>query len=246
MNEQDIELIERFLKGELSKFEKEQTEQRLSLDRDFRRRVEVFRELQQMHTEEVKDFRALLNEVQQDYQQELKTSRKRTYWLVAASISVLGIVSVAFFYLIKPAADTQELYAQYFAIPADNLSVRGEDASQALLNEAMQYYNAQEYHEASLRFEAWLQQYPDSAPVLFYSGISHMAEDNMSQAIVQLQKISSDSIDTGQYRSPASWYLALAYLKSNQQKAAGDILEKLAEGSTTYAAKAKNLIEDMQ
>lgn len=241
MNEKDLELIERYLNNELSEIEKQQAEKRLTTDDDFKKRLEVFREYRQMHSPQSASFRQLLDEVQTEYQHEQRPARK--YWLIAASVSAIGLLSAIFFFILEPSAESQVLYAQYFELPADNLSVRGNE-EQVLLNEAMAFYNKQLYSEAQQRFQQWLHLHSDSVPVVFYSAVSHMALGEMQQAIAQLSKISDDQTSSSLYSTTANWYLALAHLKLEQWAEARILLEELAGGSTSYASKAQYLLDE--
>lgn len=243
MNEQDMELIERYLNDELNELEKQQAEQRLITDHDFRQRLEVFREYRQMHSPQAASFRQLLDEVQQEYQHEQRPARK--YWLIAASVSVLCLLAAIFYFVLGPSAEPQALYAQYFELPADNLTVRGEAESETRLNEAMSHYNKQQYELAAKELESWLRQHGESAPVLFYAALSHMALEDMPQAIEQLKKITEQPTVAAEYLRPAQWYLALAYLHVGQQEQAEALLEDLRNTSSSYADKATRLLKDL-
>ncbi|MFP4095787.1 MAG: tetratricopeptide repeat protein [Cyclobacteriaceae bacterium] len=243
MNEQDMELIERYLNDELNELEKQQAEQRLITDHDFRQRLEIFREYRQMHSPQAASFRQLLDEVQAEYLHEQRPTRK--YWLIAASVSVLCILAAVFFFMPGPSAEPQALYAQYFDLPADNLTVRGEEERQAQLNEAMAYYNDQQFEQAIVTFENWQQQNNDSIPVLFYKAMSHMALEEISPAITQLEKITGQPGAAAEYLMPARWYLALAYLKTGNQEKARELLEELSADSGSYAEKADGLLKEL-
>jgi tetratricopeptide (TPR) repeat protein len=241
MNQQDMEMIERYLNDELTAEEKLQTEQRMSVDPEFKRRLEVFREYQQMHSKEQVSFRELLQEVEREYLQSKKPRKK--YWLIAASVSTICLLAVVYFLFLNPSPQPEALYAQYFSPPADNLTVRGDQGRQ-LLNEAMALYNDQQFAEALQRFESWQGQHPDSIPVIFYSAMSHMALGDMQPAIVQLEQI-GQSMESGPYKVAARWYLALAYLKNEKTGESRKILLDLAEGSSSYAAKAQQLLGEL-
>lgn len=241
MNQQDMEMIERYLNDELTAEEKLQAEQRMSVDPEFKRRLEVFREYQQMHSEEQVSFRELLQEVEREY---LQSKKPKKFWLIAASVSTICLLAAVYFLFFNPSPQPQALYAQYFSPPADNLTVRGDQGRQ-LLSEAMTLYNDQQFAEALQRFESWQEQHPDSIPVIFYSAISHMALGDMQPAIAQLEQISWENTESGPYKVAARWYLSLAYLKNEKTAESRKILIDLAEGSSSYAAKAQQLLREL-
>lgn len=242
MNEREMEMIERYLNDELSDTEKQQAEQRMATDAGLRQRLEIFREYRQMHSPQAASFRQLLDEVQQEYQQGQRPVRK--YWLIAASVSVLCLLAAIFYFAFGPSAEPQGLYAQYFEMPADNLSVRGNDG-QALLNEAMAYYNEGQFKQASVAFENWQRQNNDSIPILFYQALSQMALEDMPPAIVQLEKIQQQPNVAAEYYRPAQWYLSLAYLQTGQTEKATSLLEDLKTATGSYAEKADRLLEEL-
>lgn len=234
-----MELIERYLNDELSAEERKQTEQRMSADPEFKRSLEVFREYRHMYSDDSQSFRALLKEVDQEYQASRKPGKN--YWLIAASVSILVLIAAAYFLFLDPATQPEDLYAQNFSLPADNLTVRG-DESQQLLNQAMALYNDQQFEQALQGFEAWQAQHADSIPVIFYSAISHMALGEMQPAIDKLQMIVLERTADASYSSASRWYLALAYLRDGDKKKAEALLNDLAGGSSSYASKAQNLL----
>jgi len=235
-----MELIERYLNDELSAEERKQAEQRMSADPEFRRKLEVFREFRQIYSEDSQSFRTLLKEVDEEYRQDRKP--KNHYWLIAASVSLIGLLAAAYFLFLSPVSQPEELYAQNFSLPADNLTVRG-DEDQQLLNEAMALYNNRQLDEALQRFDAWQAQHGDTIPVVFYSAMSHMGQGEMDSAIEQLKTIMLDRSADASYSAASRWYLALAYLKVDQKEEARSLLHDLAGGSSSYAGKAENLLD---
>jgi len=248
MNHKDMEEIERYLKEDVTAEEKQRIEDRILVDTPFRKRVEVFKEYRLMHQPESQQFRKVLDKVQSEYRHQTTSGSAaspapRKYLLIAASISLICVLgAIAYFsslYEPKPEA----LYARYFTLPADNITVRGDEA-QALLNQAMAYYNDQNFESAIQQFDSWQQKNPDSAAVSFYSAISHMALDELQPAIAQLEKVVSNRSSTT-YLFASRWYLALAYLKNNQSESSKKILKELAKGSSSYALKAQQLLGEL-
>lgn len=242
MDEKDIELVERYLDDSLNAEERVQVEQRLASDAEFKRRVKMMRELNTMYSSEAEDFRALLERTYQEYEQEKpQTSVVKQYWLVAASVTITLLVA-AYFLFLSNAADPQQLYAENFSLPPDNLTVRTELPEQELINAAMENYTTGQYQQASKLFDQALEAQPDSIPILFYSAVNHMALEEMEQAVAQLQEVTARA--NSSYLMPARWYLALAYLQMNQQAEAERVLIELQSSSSSYADKAEELLEE--
>ncbi|MEK6477071.1 tetratricopeptide repeat protein [Catalinimonas sp. 4WD22] len=242
IEEKDIELIEQYLGDSLDAEERTLVEQRLASDPEFKRRVEMMRELNDMYSSEAEDFRALLERTYQEYEQEKpQTSFVKQYWLVAASVTIALLIA-AYFLFLSNAADLQQLYAENFSLPPDNLTVRTELPEQELINAAMENYTNGQHQQASVLFAQALEAQPDSIPILFYSAVNHMALEEMEQAVSQLQEVTAQG--NSSYLMPARWYLALVYLQMNQQAEAERVLIELQNSSSSYADKAEELLEE--
>lgn len=241
IEEKDIELAERYLCGALSKAEYVKVEQRLASDPVFKRRVEMMRELSNMYSGEAEDFRALLEDAHLEYTNQNQPSAFKRYWLVAASLSLL-LLAAAYFFFQNGSADPQQLYAEHFSLPPDNLTVRTELPEQELINTAMEQYNDGQHQQASVLFAQALEARPDSVPILFYSAVNLMALGNIEEAVPQLQNVVAKG--NSSYFMPAQWYLALIYLQMNQKAEAERILNELQNASSSYASKAERLLEE--
>lgn len=242
IEEKDIELIERYLGDSLDAEKRLQVEQRLASEPEFKRRMEMMRELNTMYSSETEDFRALLEHTYQEYaQKEPQTTVFRRYWLVAASVTITLLIAT-YFLLLNNAADPQQLYAENFSLPPDNLTVRAELPEQELINAAMENYTNGQHQQASALFEQALEAQPDSVPLLFYSAVNFMALEETAQAVSQLNNVIAQG--NSNYLMPARWYLALACLQSNQEAEAIEILNELQSSSSSYAPKAEELLEE--
>ncbi|MEJ7740880.1 MAG: hypothetical protein WKF97_25970 [Chitinophagaceae bacterium] len=73
----------------------------------------------------------------------------------------------------------------------------------------------------------------------YYKAQSYMAIDNVSKAIPELRKSISKSPDS-LWKAKVQWYLALAYLKTDQVKKASDLLGQLARNNQAGGYRARS------
>ena len=81
----------------------------------------------------------------------------------------------------------------------------------------------------------------------FYYGLSLMASGKQADALPRLTEVVENAPDEN-YRHAAIWYLALAYLKTENEDAAFFLLEELKDQTenTFYQKKAKSLLKEFE
>ena len=94
--EQDIELIEKYLSGELESSQVDQVEARLKSDPEFAQRLEIIKGTKVALSGEVEDFRNTLQEVFDEYrgQHEERATPpfyKRPYLIAASLVLLIGV-----------------------------------------------------------------------------------------------------------------------------------------------------------
>ena len=246
MKESDIDIIENYLTGKLSAEKQKEVEDRLLTDREFAQRVEIFKTLPPLVSEESHDFRNELEGIYQEYRKENSSARtiSRRTFLMAASLALLISVTGILIWLLPASLTPQEIYATHFTVPADNITVRNDQEIVPALQSAMESYNEQAYTDAVAKFENILQNDPDNAPVLFYSGVSYLILGETDQAVQKLQKVAQ--IENTAYGLTSRWYLGLAYLKQDNTAQAREIFSSLQESSSSYATKADTLLQQLE
>ena len=127
------------------------------------------------------------------------------------------------------------------------------------LGEAFDYYNMEEYEEA---IDAFNQIDTDNLVVtrgseenqeqatfykFYFKGLSQMEESKFEEAIAELDIAVTKSTDSYS-KSKAQWYLALAYVKTNEKEKAEALLKLLAENDNAleYKERALQMINDLK
>lgn len=241
----NIELIEAYVKGELSPAE---------LD-DFNRR----RSSDPLFEQEVIDYLLIIKEIRSS--QELAFAEKLKLWesnitagvterkvipirrivAIAASVLILAVVGYSIF-KISPGKDHQELFALHFIPYKDVISERSGGSD--LLQQGMDRYNRKAYAEAISYLEKYLDKRPGEHAVECYLGISYLANNNLEQAEGFLENVARQ--DGGLYKEIAQWNLVLIALKRGDDGSVKkELREILDQKDHLYAEEARALRQDL-
>lgn len=231
-------LIEKHILGTLTSEEKEQVEQLIATDSNFKKELEFQSNLQQVvEKEEDETFKVTLNEFENGRQATSKRPILR--WLVAASFMVLVVVGS----LLYTKSSTDSLFAENFEPYANVIQpvVRGMDTDD-IKTKAFVAYENEAFELAETHFTTLLNSTSDSY-VLFYLANTKLALEKANEAIPLLNSYMSTGENLG---SQAQWYLALAHLQINEKAQAKEVLQKIVKFEGYGAAEAVLLLEKLK
>ncbi len=175
--------------------------------------------------------------------------------LYAAAAAILLLVAAGSWWITQqPTFDAEVTFAEAFTPYANELSGRtmgGGDTTAALggpLAAALLAYDRRDYPAAAAAFEAHFTAPPTSlapatAPqIQLYYGISQLGANQATAAIPVLGALRNDP----NYGQPATWYHALALLRSGQTAAARTSLQDIMnDNSSPFRDRAKDLFADI-
>jgi len=245
IEEQDLDLIERYLHGKLVAQELEVFEERLKADQSFAVEVNDYKETM----EGIDSYgREQFTNTVSGWEQEIKASAKKNegkvipfknYLSMAATLALL-LISGYFLFFYQSAEE--QLFAQHFQ-PYDNItSQRSGDPDAELLNEAMAVYDAGSYDQAIDRLVNYLQSNPGDPTAAFYLGEAYLANDQPEKA--EAQYIGLMQQRTHVFGETAEWHLALSYLKQKRSLKLEEVLRSITEEKDhTYYQEATELLE---
>lgn len=259
--ESDIDLIERYLRDELTSEERIDFMNRMKGDPEFAEKTEDYAMIiqgiaNQGATAFRRELTAWENEIRHD---EMNLPRIRVsdapkkekpsmplsswsrYFSIAAAVAAL---LVALLYVIDYKKDRKlnELFAAHFSPHDELLSTRG-NGTHVTLAEALESYNAKNFAEAVSRFEQYLKENPNDYQAWFYFGVSQLAAGKNSDAVTSFDVVIDRKII---FRDSAEWYKALALIKLNDASGARKLLSQIAstEGHD-YREKADALLREL-
>lgn len=259
--ELDIELIERYLRDELTSTERIDFMARMKEDAEFAEKTADYTSI--MHGIAKQGKTAFQEEVanwEQEIRDEESVQPSRTfhtapqkekklehennwprYLSIAAAVSVV-IASFVFLIDYKKDQKLNRLFTAHF-IPYDELlSTRGTK-THVTLGEALESYNEKDYREAVSRFDSYLKEHPQDYQAWFYFGVSQLAAGKDADALSSFNIVIEKHTV---FQDSAEWYKALTLLKLDRAAEAKHLLAQIAnkEGHD-YQAKAGSLLREL-
>ena len=163
----------------------------------------------------------------------------KTYWYVAATITVLMVVSSLMW---KPKAENTTLFkANYLPYPTADIT-RGVKTHGKVLDKAMAVYKVEEYAKAIPLLEAQIQESPNDALLKLYLGNSYLNTNQENKALLLFKSIPKAS----NHYEDAQWFLGLIYLKIEKAEEAKKQFQGLSLYPNLYKAKALKILEVLE
>lgn len=242
--EDQLDQIEKYLSGELSKEAAESFEKQMKENDELRNQVENHRRF--IKGLELGFNRELKAQLQQEEQRlatqdtEVKKRFPLQYFIGIAAAVALILVSV--FILRTPSVNTDELFAAYYQ-PYPNIeSPLSRDDN--VEENAYTYYERGLYEKALNLFSQHISENPADPAPFFYSGICHLELGEAEKAAHLFQLVRA--MEKNNYSKAAIWYEALASLKSDNKTRAVEILTGLSGGDDTYAKRSAELMDKLK
>ncbi|GJM35287.1 MAG: hypothetical protein DHS20C18_42880 [Saprospiraceae bacterium] len=242
--EHNLEHIEQYLTGDLSKEEKAAFENQMKVDQQLAEEVELIRNM----TGGIRLYghKKLKSELDIIHKKVITPKEKGRFrllnskWIfgVAASLAVLLVAYVAWQSKISPTAE--QLYAEYHQAYDWTISKRGNTDEQ--LMKIHQLYQGRNY-EAFLQQTEQLQlDISKDPPLALAMGQAYGAIGQTDQARNYFKMAEANAL----FSEEALWYQALSYLKTGSISEAVNTLEVIKEqSSTSFAKKADQLLREL-
>ena len=244
MQEEDYQLIDRYLAGQLNEKEKKTVEARLESDPSFAEAMQLEREMalflrQQPQRERLKEQFATLGE---KYFTEPPPARKevrilglsRFQWLVAAGFALAVVAGALLFTQLQ-----QPLYEQYNQHPPLALTEKASDGVN--LSQVEQAFNTGRYQEALEGLDQYLAAHPDDLTAQLYKGIAALELKKYEVAIPIFDALRQSGSDLQDY---GAWYLALTYLRQGDRARCRALLQQIPK-SSELKGRAEALLEEL-
>ncbi|NND32846.1 MAG: hypothetical protein HKN76_09660 [Saprospiraceae bacterium] len=235
------EQIRAYLLGNLSHEESELLEKEMEANAELAEAIDLQRDImigiRAAFDEKLKDK---LSQVQ-DAGDNIRQLSPRALWRWASAAAiVLGTLGV-YFYMNQTTLDERLYYTYYEDFP--NI-IEPTQRDQINSSPAFTAYQSEDWKEAEEAFDQLVIEQPSEVYPQFYSGIVAMNLEDWSKAISALEKVRASADE--RFVDPASWYVALAYLRNNNKERARLILEMIANTPGTYQEDARAILEELQ
>lgn len=249
MDTKTIEKIEKYLDRELKAEDLRDLEDQMKIDPDFAKNVQLNKELNQAVME--KDVMKLRGQLQSIHEKHIdrrnlagkviKLFEEKTYatsGIAAAIVLALVVGALLIFGVQNQSADN--LFASYYQPDEAVMIVRsGSNPEDIDLKEALLAYHEKNYDNAI----ALLDKQDNNILAKYYLGLSYLETDRIDKAINTFKSIIDHNKNL--FVEQAEWYLALCYVKNNQEEEAKIWFEKIADSESIFKEKAKRVIKNI-
>jgi len=245
MDRNDYELLEQYLKGTLDEASRTAFEQRLEQEEELaaelawqQRMQEFLRKKQSQEQLEAKLKKLGDRYLQQEPPQKSTVPKvvplyRRRSLQVAAGIAILLIAG----WLTLRLLDQPSLYRQYADHP--QLALTEMSGEGPKVTDIEQAFNRGDYETAAEGLQSYLRENPTDTLALLYHGISLLENGETKEAADIFTTIRNSSTDL---QTLGAWYLALTYLRQDEQARAREVLRSISPGSDQYE-EARELLE---
>ncbi len=235
MDEKTILLFDDYLQGALSPEAKEAFESRLKTEPALNDAFIIFRDVNQhlSHhlSEERATFKSTLETIADQHLDTSAVPKKAVKvirfnpWKYAIAASVVVLMGLMFMYQ----SGGDPLYADYAF--NESISLVERDGEGTAFAKAETAFNAKEYQEAIVYFDAILAADSANAEVQYYKGIALVEVEKYDEAAVIFSQLADGNT---LYKHKATWYNALSKLKQGDENACKQLLEKMPVAAEDY------------
>ncbi len=174
---------------------------------------------------------------------------------IAIAASILILISVSIYYLSRPDSYDQT-FVSYFQPETTQLEIIIDDLESSGLGisdkqrreqllEILYDYESENYKIAASALNNHLKNYPDDLDARFYYGISLLKIKNYPEAARNFEILLNS--ESSKWNRDVKWYLALSYLKINQEREKAIFLLKEIQNNhnSPYSARAEIILKEI-
>jgi len=194
----------------------------------------------------VMSLRIKLSELEDKRRQREKAAvvkRMVSLKYVAAFAGVVLITSLILFS--GKTLTSEEIVSQFYQAyeaPSVQRSSSTDTNSDYILG--LKYYNAQDYRSAASQFAKVLEKNPNDMKTHLLSGVSKMEEKKYNDAKRSFTTVIDDKDNL--FIESAKWYLALCYLKTEENTKASELLVSIRKEGGLYSREAKKILRKIK
>jgi hypothetical protein len=246
----DVEIIEKYIDGELEGIDLLNFENLLSTNPDIKREYNLSKEINNSILED--DVMALRETMNYMYQDDSLAKRKpqvfklpKFYYYAAASAALLIASGGLVQRLNNPSLDNNTVFEKYYSPYEVSVTYRSGDTEvDRLLLNALESYEEKDFAQALVLFEQVLQTRKKDMAAKLYSGITYLEEEKYQKAKTSFDNIISNNNNL--FIEQAKWYLALCYLKTEKIEDAQVILSEIVKEESYYKEMAVGVLKDLK
>ncbi|MDP5078564.1 MAG: tetratricopeptide repeat protein [Nonlabens sp.] len=226
ISQEELEFIERYLKGDMNPIELDAFEQQMARDTAFAKKVSRTKTvLATVQTEilrtKLDGFHETMATQKEVEVKTLKKPNRNRFVAFAIAASIATLFSMYLF--TNTNNETDKLYAKYFVADPGLPNLMGANDNYSF-NDAMVDYKMGDYKTATKKWKNQLPQKPENDTLNYFLGVSQLASGDIKEAIPYLQKTVNNAQSS--FAADAYFYLGLAQLKEGNTQEAKTALQK--------------------
>ena len=244
--EQQADLIQRFLNGELDEAEKQKVEKQIADDPNFAEEVRFYRSLiGNMKAIRRDELASNLNQWYQEHefsQIEARPWWQHNWYYAAAAIVAVLIACYLAWDSFPQTYTNEELYSEAFQpYPAEG---KRSATKVTNLDKGLSFYNSAQYDSASYYLTKVRQEPNTPIHYALFLGIAFLENGNADKAIEEFDLLLNPP--NVFYGEMARWYLAMAYLKKGNREKVAEVLREIAQSNEHFNRnEAKKLLKKL-
>jgi tetratricopeptide (TPR) repeat protein len=240
--------IERYIAGAMSDEEKTWFERELMGNENLRSEVELRRKTDRvLKNQDVISLRNKLSQIEKrrkEAEVPAGKSKRPVYISYAAIITALLVIGSIALHRGKSNAN-DELVSRYYKPydpPASQRS--GQVGVNADFTLAVEFYNTNDYENAARFFSKVVESNPKDMQSILMSGVSNFEDKKYPEAKMSFTTVIDDNNNL--FIETASWYLALCYIKTNENDKAISQLKKIKKDGGMYSKDAGKILRKLE
>ena len=240
--------IERHIAGEMSEEERAWFERELMGNESLRSEVELRKKTDMvLKNQDVVSLRNKLSQIEKSRKAAkvpAARSKRPVYIRYAAILTALLVISSIALHRSKSTAN-DELIGRYYKPydpPANQRS--GKVGTNADFTLALEFYNTNDYENAARFFSKVVESNPKDMQSVLLSGVSNFEDKKYPEAKMSFTTVIDDNNNL--FIETANWYLALCYIKTNENEKAISQLKKIKEESGMYSKDARKILRKLE
>jgi len=173
-----------------------------------------------------------------------RTSRRLALLRYAALFTGVAIIGSLILFTGRTLTSEEivnQFYKSYEA-PSSQRSSATEASTDYILG--LQYYNAKDYRNAASQFAKVLERNPDDMQTHMLSGVANMEEKQYNDAKKSFTTVIDDNNNL--YIESSRWYLALCYIKTEENSRASQLLISIRDDGGIYSKDAKKILRKLK
>jgi tetratricopeptide (TPR) repeat protein len=240
--------IERYNAGEMSEVENQWFQKELEGNKKLRDEVEFRKKTDlALRNYDIIRLRSKLAEIEKRRATEVpvKNPGKHINMKYAAAIAGLVLLGSIALFTGSRNLTTNEILDRFYKLyetPTSNRSVQLQ--ANDVFSVAIENYNVRDYKAAIAGFTKVLQSDPDNMQTTLLYGISNYEMKNYPVAKQSFIKVAEEN--DNMYFEDAQWYLALCYLKTNEQDQAIEQFNNIKKSTSIYRKDARKILRQLK